>query len=451
MAAIRAAQLGLTTALVERDRLGGVCLNWGCIPSKALLRNAEIACLLRRGDEFGFSVTGLKLDMAKAQARSRQVVDKMVRGVEFLVDRHKIALYHGEGRMTSASTIEVAGERVESRHIILATGASARYLPFLPATETAVLTAREALELTAPPKSIAIIGAGAVGVEFAYYFRAYGSEVTILEMLPHLVPQEEEEVSRTLEQAYQKLSVVSHLGATLIGADIGKKQVVLTFKDVKGETREIAAEKVLVGIGVAGNTQGIGLEQAGILVERGFIPVDAQSRTNVPSVFAIGDVTGPPLLAHVASAQGVLAAEVIAGKDSPPLDFEQMPRATYAQPQIASIGLTEKQARDRGFKVRTGKFPFAANGKATALGDTEGFAKVVADEETGQILGAHVIGHDVTEMLGELSLASLVETTPRELGFAVHPHPTLSEAVKEAALAVDKEAIHIWQGPRAGA
>ncbi len=450
VAAIRAAQLGLKTALVEEDRLGGVCLNWGCIPSKALLRNAEIVNLFRRAEEFGITAGKVHADMAKAHARSREVVDKMVRGVEFLVDRHKIALHRGRGRLTSANTIDIGGTTVSSKHVILATGARAKALPFLPTTDPAVLTAHEALELTAPPKSIAIIGAGAIGVEFAYYLNAYGTQVTLLEFLPHLVPNEDEEVSRALEQAFQKLGVTFHVGANVIGAAIGAKQVVLTFKDAAGETREIAVEKVLVGIGVSGNSDDIGLEEAGVVVERSFVPVDARMATNVAGVYAIGDLTGPPLLAHVASAQGVIAVEGIAGLQPPGLDYDQMPRATYAQPQIASIGLTEKQAREQGRDVRTGKFPFSANGKATALADTEGFAKVIADAATGQIIGAHVIGHDVSEMLGELSLASLVESTPRELGFAVHPHPTLSEAIKEAALAVDKEAIHIWQGSRGG-
>jgi dihydrolipoamide dehydrogenase len=450
VAAIRAAQLGLKTALIEEDRLGGVCLNWGCIPSKALLRNAEIVNLFRRSDDFGIAVSGVKPDMAKAQSRSREVVEKMVKGVEFLVDRHKIELRRGRGRLEAANRVRVGDETIESANIILATGASPKTLPFLPESTPGVLFAHGALELTAPPKSIAIIGAGAIGMEFAYYFNAYGSEVTLLEFLPHLVPAEDEEVSRVMEQEFQKLGIAFHTGANVIGADIGKKQVVLTFKDSGGETREIAAGKVLVGIGVSGNSEGIGLEELGVDIERTFVTVDDRMRTNVSGIYAIGDVTGPPLLAHVASAQGVIAAEVIAGLEPPRLDYDQMPRATYAQPQIASIGLTEKQAKERGRTVQTGKFPFSANGKATALGDTQGFAKVVADVDSGQILGAHVVGHDVSEMLGELSLASLVETTPRELGFAVHPHPTLSEAIKEAALAVDKEAIHIWQGQRGG-
>ncbi len=450
VAAIRAAQLGLKTALVEEDRLGGVCLNWGCIPSKALLRNAEIVNLIRRAGDFGIEIPSYKASMAAAQSRSREVVEKMVKGVEFLVDRHKIALVKGHGRITAPGRLAVDGTEIAARNIVLATGARAKTLPFLPFDNPAVLGPHEALEVTVPPKSVGIIGAGAVGVEFAYYFNAYGTEVTILETLPHLVPNEDEEVCRGFEQAFTKLGIGFKTGVSLIGADFGQKQVVLSYKDGDGNTHEIAVEKVLVGVGSAPNSDDIGLEAVGVTTERGFVPVDARMQTNVAGIYAIGDLTGPPLLAHVASAQGVIAAEVIAGQQPPALDYDQMPRATYAQPQIASIGLTEKQAKERGREVRTGKFPFSANGKATALGETEGFAKIIEDAATGQIIGAHVLGHDVSEMLGELSMASLVESTPRELGFAVHPHPTLSEAIKEAALAVDKEAIHIWQGQRGG-
>ena len=444
VAAIRAAQLGLNTAIVEREELGGVCLNWGCIPSKALLKNAEVLSLLHRAEEFGFYFENLRTDFGKAIERSREVVQRNIRGVAFLLRKNKVEHIKGEARLKDSTTIEVApeGRTLKAKNVILAPGTRPRSIPSLPVDGELVMTSRHALELSQLPSSVVIVGAGATGMEFAYLYNTYGVQVTVMELLPRIVPNEDEEISEELEKALSKDGVRFLTGASVTGMAPAEGGSRLTVES-SGGVEEVECEKVLVAIGVQGTTEDLGLDGIGVATDRGFIQTHDNMSTNVPGVYAIGDVTGKMLLAHVASAQGILAAETIAGMESQPLDYSTMPRATYCTPQIASFGLTEQQARDQGYGIKVGKFPFQASGKAAAIGDTTGMVKLVVEEKYGEILGAHLIGPDVTELLAELSMAKLLEGTTNELGWMVHSHPTLSETLKEAALAADGLAIHI--------
>ena len=446
VAAIRAGQLGLKTAVVERDELGGICLNWGCIPSKALLRNAEVLNLFRRAEEFGVSFDNLRYDFGVAIDRSRKVVATLTRGVAALLKKNGVEHIKGEARLRDAHTIEVSpdGRVFTAGSVVIATGARPVSIPGLPVDGERVLTSREALELRQVPERVVIIGGGATGAEFAYLYNTYGSQVTIVEMLPHLLPGEDEEISRLLERSFTRQGITFHTGSRVTSADVTPQGVRLEV-DTGGEEKAttLEADMVLVAVGVQANTEELGLEGLGVALERGYIKVDGSMATSVPGVYAIGDVTGIMLLAHVAQAQGVLTVERIAGKESPELDYNMMPRATYCHPQVTSYGLTEAKAVEQGYEVKIGKFPFLASGKALAMGDTEGMVKVVVDRASGELLGAHMIGPEVTEMLGELSLAHLLEGTNREVGRMVHAHPTLSEALKEAALAADGKAIHI--------
>ena len=445
VAAIRAGQLGMKTAIVERSDVGGVCLNWGCIPSKALLRNAEVVSLFRRASDFGITAENIQYDFGQAIDRSRQVVSSLTGGIRFLLKKNNVEYIDGLGKLKTSNQIEVLGDSsrvLDTENVILATGARFRPVPQLDIDEKVVISSRQALEMREIPQKVVIVGGGATGVEFAYLYRMYGSEVTIVEMLPRLVPLEDEEISKHLEKSFQKQGIQSMTGAKVESLDIGTDEAVVTVSDANGST-DLQCDKVLVAVGMQGNIEEIGLEDIGVITERGFVSVNERMETNIAGVFAIGDVTGKLLLAHVASAQGVLAVESIAGMESPVLDYDLIPRATYCHPQIASFGLTEKQARDRGLKVRVGQFPFSASGKAIALGDTDGMVKIVVDDELGDVLGAHMIGSEVTELLGEIGLAKMLESTTKELGWLVHPHPTISEMIKEAALAAEGEAIHI--------
>ena len=444
IAAIRAAQLGMKVAVVEREEVGGICLNWGCIPSKALLRNAEVLNLFRGADGWGVSFENLQYDMGAAIDRSRQVVERVVSGVKYLFKKHKIDLHYGEARLSAPGKVSIAStdKALQARNVIIATGARGRDLPGLKADGDTVITSREALILKEPPASVAIVGGGAVGVEFAYFYRAYGSQVTIIEMLPHLLPGEDEEVSQHLERSLASQGVQVKAGFAVERMERSNGRAKLSLGPA-GEGGAIECDKVLLGVGVAPNTEGLGLEKLGVELERGFIKTDDRMATNVSGVYAIGDVTGKLLLAHVASAQGIAAVEGIAGQEPGPLNYQEMPRATYCQPQVASMGLTEKAARDRGYQVKVGKFPFTASGKAMAIGATEGFVKVVAEAKYGEILGVHLIGHDVTELLAELSVARMLEGTALEIGRTVHAHPSLSEAVMEASLGVFGQSLNI--------
>lgn len=449
VAAIRAAQLGMKTAVVEKEFLGGVCLNVGCIPSKSLLRNAELAHILReRSGEFGFSFENLKLDYAVAVDRSRKVSKRLVQGVGFLMKKNKIDVYMGTARLTARDSVQVTDaegktQTFTAKNIIIATGAHAAMIPGVKPDGEKVLTYWEAILQTRRPESVVIIGAGAIGVEFATVWNAYGSQVTLVEMLPRIVPLEDEEISAELAKAFQKRGIQILTGTRVQAVETTDKGVRVTVSDGNGE-KVLEAEQTLVAIGFKPNTQDIGLESAGVEVtERGFIKIDERMATSVPGIWAIGDVTGQLLLAHVASAMGIVAAENIAGVPTVKLDYRMMPRATYCQPQVASFGLTEAQAKEQGYDVKIGRFPFQPNGKALGLGDYTGFVKIVTDAKYGEILGAHMIGPEVTELLPELTLAQSMELTVEEIARNVHAHPTLSEVIMEAAHAATGHAIHI--------
>ncbi len=444
VAAIRAGQLGLRTAIVERDAVGGVCLNWGCIPSKAILRNAQVLNLVQHAGDFGISIQGLSFDFGQAIDRSRRVVDQLTRGVGMLLRKNNVEVVHGNGVLRDAGTVEISeeGRQLSADNLIVATGARQRAIPSLPTDHEMVITSREALERRSVPNRVVIVGGGATGCEFAHIYRSYGAEVTIVELLPRLIPLEDEEISTVLERSFTRRGIQLLTGASVQGISVtgGGAQVSVSKDD---SDSMIECDTVLVAVGVQGNVDGIGLETTGVETDRGFIKIDERLRTSVPGVYAIGDVTGKLLLAHVASAQGVTAVETIAGLDPPELDYTLMPRAIYCEPQVASFGLTESEAVEQGKTVKVGKFPFMASGKALALAESEGMVKLVIDAEIGDVLGGHMIGTDVTELLGELSITRLLEGTTTELGWLVHPHPTISETIKEAALAADGAAIHI--------
>lgn len=444
VAAIRAGQLGLKTAIVERDALGGVCLNWGCIPSKALLKNAEILSYIHRSEEFGLHFDNFHADYSVAIDRSRKAVDRNVRGVAYLMRKNKVDHIAGTGRLRGNDMVEVApeGQKLNAKNIIIATGARPRSIPSLPTDQDKVITSRESIVLPDLPKAIVIVGGGAIGAEFAYLYKMYGVEVTVVELLPRLVPNEDEEISRQLERSFSRHGINVMTGTGVTGLEDGTNG--LTVKvDKDGVEHSINCDKVLVAIGVQANSEDLGLEELSVATQSGYIQIDDQMSTNVPGVYAIGDVTGKLALAHVASAQGVTAVERIAGMETQPLDYTLMPRATYCQPQVASFGLTEAQAREQGYDVRIGKFNVQANGKALAMGETEGMVKLVVDSRYGELLGGHLIGPEVTELLGELSLTRLLEGTTLELGWAVHAHPTISEILREAALDAQGRALHM--------
>lgn len=449
-AAIRGAQLGLNVAVVEKDDgtgiggIGGVCLNWGCIPSKSLLKNAELVNHMKEADEWGFSFDNFKADMGKAIDRSRKVSARVTQGLEFLFRKNKITVVKGKATLKSSTQIEVdGGDTLTAKNIVIATGARARSLPGLEIDGENIITSRNALELREQPGAIAIVGASAIGCEFAYYYNAYGTEVRMFEVLPHLVPKEDEEVSKELERQFGKQGISFALEAKVNGVEKKGKQVVLKYEE-GGEAKEFTCDKVLLGVGVQPNTDDIGLEAVGVKTYGpGFIEVDGYMRTNVTGVYAVGDVNGKLPLAHVAFDQGVLAAEMAAGHEAQPmLDYMAMPRCTYCTPQIASIGLTEAQAKEQGINIKVGKVPFVVAGKSVAIGDPNGFAKVITDADTGEIVGAHLIGPEATELIAEIGMLKFLEGTNLELHKLTHAHPTLSEAIKEAGASVNGEAIH---------
>ena len=447
-AAIRSAQLGLQVALVEKDNgtglagLGGVCLNWGCIPSKSLLKNAELVNQIKESEKWGISFEKVDFNFGKAISRSRDVSNQLTQGIGYLIKKNKIHLFEDKAKISGPKEIMLEKSRdiIASENIILATGARPRSLPNLEINKSQIITSREALELSSLPKSIGIVGAGAIGVEFAYLFNAYGVDVTLFEALDHLVPNEDESISKELEKIFLDKGIKFELNAKVTKTTVNSSQINLEY-NVNGQTKEFSSEKLLVAVGVQANTDDIGLEELGIEMDRGFIKINDSMQTSVPSIYAVGDVTGKLMLAHVAFAQGIVAAEFISGKTPLPINYSDMPRCTYCQPQIASIGLTEKQAKESGHIIKTSQFPFKAAGKAVSIGDTEGFIKLIADNDSGEILGAHMIGPEVTELVAELGLLKYLEGTGTEIGELVHAHPTLSEAVKEAALSLNNEAI----------
>lgn len=445
VAAIRAAQLGLKVAIVEKQYLGGVCLNIGCIPSKALLHNAELVHTLQhRGKEFGFRMDNLTLDYGVAFERSRQVSSRLVKGVQFLMRKNNIDVHEGVARLAGPTTVQVSlktgGETtLDARNIIIATGARPRPLPGIPFDGKKVISYIEAITSDRLPRRVVIIGAGAIGVEFAYVWACYGVDVTIVEMLPRMLPREEPEVSQVLEKAYQRLGVKFLPNATVKAVVEQNDELVITLQD----DTVLTADQMMVAISFTPNVENLGLEEAGVKVERGAIVIDETMRTNIPNIYAIGDVTGKLMLAHVGSAMGIIAAEIIAGHPTIQLDYRMLPRATYCQPQVASFGYTEEEAREAGYEIKVGQFAFQPNGKALGMGERDGFIKLITDARYGEILGAHMIGHGVTELLPELTLAQMNELTAEEIARNVHAHPTLSEVIMEAAHGVEGQSIHM--------
>jgi len=449
VAAIRAAQLKQKVAIVDKQWMGGVCLNVGCIPSKSLLKNAEVAHTLReRGKDFGFSFDNLKLDYGAAVKRSRQNSDRLTKGVGFLMKKNNIAVFMGEAKFKAIDTINVTDKdgkatELKAKNIIVATGASAMVPPAWKVDGEKVVTYLEAILQDRLPKSVVVIGSGAIGVEFSTIWSAYGVDVTIVEMLPRIVPLEDEEVSKELDKEFRKRKINIMVGHKVESVEATKTGVKVKVS-AEGKETVLEADQALVAIGFRPNSKGLGLEEIGVKIsERGFVEIDEKMQTNVPGIWAVGDVTGKLMLAHVGSAMGIVAAEHIGGHETVTLDYEMMPRATYSYPQVASFGLTEAQAKERGYEIKVGRFPFQANGKALGLGDYAGFVKIVVDSKYGEILGAHMIGPEVTELLPELTLAHMLELTAHEIARNVHAHPTLSEAIMEAAHGASGSPIHI--------
>ena len=443
VAAIRAGQLGLKTVIIEKEALGGACLNWGCIPTKALLKNAEIVSYIRRADEFGLKFDAFHPDYAAAMARSRRVVDRNTRGVRYLLRKNNVTHLEGAARLTAPNrvAIEPGGAVIEAKNVIIATGARPRALPALPIDGQRIISSRESIILTDLPPSMAIIGGGAIGVEFAYIYAMYGVDVTIIELLPRLVPNEDADISAQLERSFRALGIKILTNAAVTGATPTPGGLTLSVEQ-NGAPQSLETAMALVAVGVQPNTENLGLETIGVAVDRPGIRVDDYLSTTVPGVYAIGDVTGKMPLAHVASAQAVTAVEHLAGLEPQPMEYTNMPRTTYCNPQIASFGLTEAQAREQGYEVNIGVFNAMANGKALAMGETEGMVKLVVDSRYGELLGGHLIGPEVTELLGELSMTRMLEGTTLELGWTVHAHPSLSEMLKEAALSAQGRAVH---------
>lgn len=449
VAAIRAAQLKQKVAIVDKQWLGGVCLNVGCIPSKSLLKNAEVAHTLReRGKDFGFSFDNLKLDYSVAVKRSRQNSDRLTKGVGFLMKKNSITVFMGEAKFKSKDTLSVTGSdqkvtELKAKNFIVATGASATVPGGWKVDGEKVVTYQEAILQETLPKSVVVIGSGAIGVEFATVWNSYGVDVTIVEMLPRLVPLEDEEVSKELKKEFEKRGIKCLVGNKVESVEATKSGVKVKVS-AEGKETTLEADQTLVAIGFRPNSKGLGLEEVGVKIsERGFVEINEKMQTSVASIWAIGDVTGKLMLAHVGSAMGIVCAENIAGAETITLDYEMMPRATYCHPQVASFGLTEAQAKERGYNIKIGRFPFQANGKALGLGDYAGWVKIVVDEKYGEILGAHMIGPEVTELLPELTLAHLMELTPHEIARNVHAHPSLSEVLMEAAHGAEGSPIHL--------
>ena len=442
VAAIRGGQLGLKTVCIEREAVGGVCLNWGCVPSKSLIRNAEVLRLVRNAGDFGITTGAVEADYGAALKRSRAVVDRLGKGIRALFRKHGVELLEGEARLLDGRTIAVGGERITATNVIVATGSRAATLPGVDVDGEVVMTYREAVMSRTAPIHAAIIGGGAAGLEFAYVYNAYGAHVTVVEMESRILPKEDAEVSAALTRSLKKQGIDFLTGSKVTGIERNGDGATVAVQTPQGEV-SLGVDRVLVSIGIVPNTDGLGMEDAGAELERGYVQVDGELRANGDGLYAIGDVAGTLPLAHVAQAQGVSVVERIAGEEPRPLDYQAMPRAVYTNPQVASMGLTEEEAVAQGHEVKVGRFPFLASARALAAGASEGFAKAVVDASTGELLGAHLIGHDVTELLGELSLARVVGGTAFDVGAVVNAHPTLSEAVKEAALAAEGRAIHI--------
>ena len=443
--AIRAAQLGLKVCIIEREKLGGVCLNWGCIPTKALIKNAEVYSLIKESEKYGINVQKISVDFKKNIKRSRDISQRLSKGIEFLMKKNKIKHLSGIGRFKSKNSIEINNNdkvsTVKADKIIIATGARPRVFPDLNFDSENVISSKEAMLLENPPKDLVIIGSGAIGIEFAYYFNEFGTKVHIVEMMDRILPNEDHEVSEEVEKNFKKSRIKITTGVKVSKIQ-SMKQNTKVFLEKKASEEIIKAEKVLLAVGVTGNINNLGLDDLGIETEAGAIKTDNFNRTNIENIYAIGDVCGPPWLAHVASAQGHLAAEHSAGLNVSPIDYSNIPGCTYCQPQVGSLGMTEEQALSSGFKVKVGRFSFQASGKAMAVGDTVGFVKLIFDEKYGELLGAHIVGSEATEMIAELGMAKALEGTWDDLSMTVHAHPTLSEAIMEAAMDAQGHSIH---------
>ncbi|MFY8033180.1 MAG: dihydrolipoyl dehydrogenase [Flexibacteraceae bacterium] len=447
VAAIRASQLGLKTAVVEKESLGGVCLNWGCIPTKALLKSAQVFEYISHAKDYGIEVSGATANFPAMIKRSRDVANGMSKGVQFLLKKNKIDVLMGMGKLTADRKVQVTPESgeatvYEAKSIILATGGRARELPNLPIDNQYIIGYRKAMVLEKQPESMVVVGSGAIGVEFAYFYNAIGTKVTIVEFMPRIVPVEDEEVSKQLEKSYKKAGIDILTNSSVESVKVVDGKCHVTIKGANGEST-IVSDIVLSAVGMASNLEGIGLEEAGIAHEKGKVLVNDFYQTNVPGIYAIGDIVKGQALAHVASAEGITCVEKIAGHHPEPINYGNIPGCTYCQPEIASVGMTEAQAKEAGYQVKIGKFPYSASGKASAAGAKDGFVKVIFDAKYGEWLGAHLIGANVTEMIAEVVVARKLETTGHEIIKSVHPHPTMSEAIMEAAAAAYDEVIHL--------
>ncbi|MBN8703674.1 MAG: dihydrolipoyl dehydrogenase [Bacteroidetes bacterium] len=447
VAAIRASQLGLKTAIVERSELGGICLNWGCIPTKALLKSAQVFDYLNHAKEYGITVGAPQADFPAVVKRSRDVAGGMSKGIEFLMKKNKIEVIKGTAKVKPGKKVEVKDEAgktstVEAKHIIIAVGARSRQLPNLPQDGKKIIGYREAMTLPQQPKSMVVVGSGAIGSEFAYFYATLGTKVTLVEFLPSIVPVEDEEVSKQLERSFKKSGMNVMTESSVESVDAKGAGCKVTVKTKKG-TEIIECDVVLSAVGIQANLENLGLEEVGIVTDKGKIVVNGYYETNMPGYYAIGDCVGGQALAHVASAEGIICVEKIAGHHPEPLNYNNIPGCTYCQPEIASVGYTEKAAKEKGYEIKVGKFPFSASGKASAAGAKDGFVKVIFDAKYGEFLGAHMIGANVTEMIAEVVVARKLETTGHEIIKSVHPHPTMSEAIMEAAAAAYGEVIHL--------
>lgn len=450
VAAIRAGQLGFKTVVIDKDNLGGICLNWGCIPTKSLLKNAEIYDTVKNhGKDLGITAKELSFSFRDIIKRSRDIADRISKNVELLIKKNKVDRIRGFGKLISQNQIDIFdkdGKKIDSvtaDKIIIATGARPRAIPQIPVDRKNIITSTEAMILDELPKELIVIGAGAIGIEFAYFYNVLGTKVTIIEMLENILPIEDKEVSQTLEKNFKKRGMEIYTNTVVEKAEVKGKKVSVIINQ-NGQKKELTADKVLSAIGVVGNVEGFGLEELGVEIFKNHIKVDKITyQTNIPNIYAIGDVIGPPWLAHVASAEGIHCVEGIKGIKNPPIDYENIPGCTYCQPQVASVGLTEQKAKELGYEIKVGKFPFMASGKAFAVGEREGFVKLIFDAKYGEILGGHIIGSEATELIAEVALARALEATGHSIIKTVHAHPTLSESIMEAAANAYGEAIHI--------
>ncbi len=447
VAAIRGAQLGMKTAIIEKENLGGICLNWGCIPTKALMKSAAVYNDMKHAADYGLETGEIKIDFDKVIARSRSVAEGMSNGVKFLMKKNKIDVINGFGKLVSANKLQVTAEdgtvtEVEGKNIILATGARARQLPSMPIDGEKIIGYRKALTLDRIPESMVVVGSGAIGSEFAYFYQSMGTQVTLVEYMPNIVPLEDVDVSKQLGRSFKKMGMKVLTKSSVEAVDTSGDKCKVTIKTKKGE-EVVECDIVLSAVGIVANLENIGLEEVGVATDNGKVIVDKYGQTNIPGVWAIGDIVPGPALAHVASHEGIVAVEKMAGLDPKPLDYNNIPACTYTMPEVASVGMTEEQAKEAGYEIKVGKFPYTASGKASAAGHKEGFVKLIFDAKYGELLGGHMIGYNVTEMVADLVSIRKLETTGHDIINTVYPHPTMSEAIMEAAADAYDECIHI--------